>query len=61
MKFGWLRNLKIASDKAAENNRSMLQTARLLPGIYYRLEYEPEFRISHLAEEIFDLLGYQAK
>lgn len=61
MKINWLRNLKIGSDKTDESTRTMAQTVKLLPGIYYRLEYEPEFRISHLSEQIFDLLGYQAK
>lgn len=38
-----------------------LQIAKLLPGVYYRIELEPEYRIRFVGEGIADLVGYTAK
>jgi PAS domain S-box-containing protein len=61
MRFSWLQNLKIVRGKIVESPFSISQIVRLLPGVYYRMELEPEFHVSHVAEGISDLLGYQVK
>ena len=61
MRFSWLRNLKIVRGKIVESPFSVSQIIRLLPGVYYRMELEPEFYVSHVAEGISDLIGYQVK
>lgn len=37
------------------------QLANLLPGVSYRMELNPEFRLTHIGEGMPDLLGYSAK
>ncbi len=60
MEFNWLKNLKIGRSKVAEGDRSVALVS-LLPGVHYRMAFEPEFHLSDLAEEVIGLLGYQVK
>jgi hypothetical protein len=43
------------------SNQPLGQIANLLPGVYYRMEFIPEFHFTLLSERIFNLLGYKAK
>ena len=61
MRFIWLKNLKIIKGKTVESPSSTSQIASLLPGVYYRMQWEPEFHVSHVAKGVVDLLGYQVK
>lgn len=64
MGFGWLKNFKIG-DKVIKDNRAsyqaLAQIANLLPGVYYRMEFVPEFHLTILSDMVFALLGYKAK
>jgi PAS domain S-box-containing protein len=60
MLFGLLKHFRVGSKPPASQNSTM-QLAHLLPGVYYRLELLPEYRVAFMGEGIFDLLGYKAK
>jgi PAS domain S-box-containing protein len=64
MGFGWLRNFKLGNKVCGGDDSSdqpLAQIANLLPGVYYRMEFIPEFHLTLLSERVFGLLGYKAK
>ena len=52
---------KVTRHNPVDNGHAITQLGNLLPGIHYRMELEPEFRLTQIGEGIFELLGYKTK
>ena len=61
MGLSWLRKIFVAGRKTSDNRNSIAHVGQLLPGVYYRMEFEPEFRLTNVGENIEELLGYETR
>lgn len=61
MGFEWFKKFSIGKRNVNDDYRSLAQLENLLPGAYYRLKVAPEVSLTHIGEDIHELLGYDAK
>ena len=61
MRPAWLKKFSICKRKISDDQRSLTPLENLFPGAYYRLKVVPEVKLTHIGEDIHQLLGYDPK
>ena len=61
MAMSWLARFTGTGAELRNTERVMSQIKTLLPGVSYRFQLEPEFRLTHVGDGVYDLLGFKPK